>query len=133
MNKKIVLYYMNLPNDLKIHIYRFLSIHDVKKIETKKSNYLILIRLENKNKPEYHDKIFKNIITKTCFNCPNKLYDNYVLGICSECNFIIDKTLTYPLFCRNCIKFKGDRTFLARPCLICNKYSAFLGIEKHLS
>ena len=124
---------MNLPDDIKIQIYTFLHMDDVKKIEKKKDNYLTLIKLENKTKLNLCENIYRNIILNQCFRCENELESNYVMGICSECNFTIDNKRTYPLFCRNCIKLKSERGFLTRYCLTCPSYSAFLGIVAHLS
>ena len=60
---------MNLPDDIKIHIYTFLHMDDVKKIEKKKENYLTLIKLENKTKLELCENIYRNTILNQCFRC----------------------------------------------------------------
>ena len=119
---------MNLPTELKIHIYRFLSIYDVKKIEKNKDNYLTLIKLENRTKLELCENIYRNAILNQCFCCTNQLSDDYILNICSTCKYCISKELLYPMYCNSCFKFKTKRGFATRPCLTCKTYSAYIGI-----
>ena len=119
---------MNLPTELKIHIYRFLSIYDVKKIEKNKDNYLTLIKLENRTKLELCENIYRNTILNQCFRCTNQLSDDYILNICSTCKYCISKEHLYPMYCNSCFQFKTKRGFATRPCLTCKTYSAYIGI-----
>jgi hypothetical protein len=119
---------MKLPDDIKIHIYTFLHMDDVKKIEKKKDIYLTLIKLENKTKVKICENIYRNTILNQCFHCINQLTDDYIMNICGICKYCINKEHIYPMYCNNCIKFKTKREFATRPCLICKTCSIYLGI-----
>lgn len=119
---------MNLPDDIKIQIYTFLHMDDVKKIEKKKEIFLTLIKLENKTKLNLCENIYRNTILNQCFRCTNQLSEDYILNICSICKYCINREHIYPMYCDTCIEFKTKRAFATRPCLTCKTYSAYLGI-----
>ena len=75
---------MDLPDDIKIHIYTFLHMNDVKKIEKTKYIYKTLIEFENRSNPKNLERIFRNAINNECFNCTNKLTNDYIMNICGE-------------------------------------------------
>ncbi len=119
---------MNLPDDIKIQIYTFLHMDDVKKIEKKKEIYLTLIKLENKTKLTLCENIYRNTILNQCFHCTNQLSEDYILNICGECKYTISRERLYPMYCKHCIKLDKEKPFSTRRCIICKTYSAYLGI-----
>ena len=120
---------MNLPNDIIMHIYTFLKIKEIKKIEKNEYYFKKMVYIQNKTVPENHNRIYKNVIENKCFNCSNKLNPNYIINICGFCKYIIDGEELYPMYCNKCIKFKTKKEFMTRPCLICNNWTVFLGVS----
>lgn len=122
---------MILPIDVKIIIYSFLEWKDVKKIETSKDIYLLLIKMENRDRSFYYERIYKNMVLHKCFKCTNNLQKSYVINICAECKYIIKNQFTYPMYCKECIHIRKPRGFERRKCHLCNYHSGFLGIEPY--
>jgi hypothetical protein len=121
---------MNLPDDIKIYIYRFLYWKDIKKIEQDKNVLKILIRLENPNKQCY-ERIYNNILNEKCFRCFFPLSSSYMIQICSYCKFTIDGNDFFPMYCGCCLPIKKNRNYQTRYCSVCNFYCVFVGIEPY--
>ena len=58
---------MNLPNDIIMHIYTFLKIKEIKKIEKNEYYFKKMVYIQNKTVPENHNRIYKNVIENKCF------------------------------------------------------------------
>ena len=93
---------MNLPDDIKLYIYSFLKLDDMKNIENDQELFLLRFKSEN----------------------PHRFEDCHRI-------FYIDNQFLYPLYCGNCIQLKKKRNFETRFCTLCGEYSAFLGIEPY--
>ena len=126
-----VVYMLNkLPDDIKIHIYKFLHMNDIIDIENNDDNLNLLIKSYNNYsfKKNLCNKILCNVKYKLCFYCYDSLDINYLLNICSYCKYKIDNTYLYPLICKKCIPIKHEREWLYRKCKLCNNFSGYLGI-----
>ena len=122
---------MNLPDDIKLYIYSFLKLDDMKNIENDQELFLLRFKSENPHRFEDCHRILRNLLFNECFNCFNELPSSYIMHICGTCKFYIDKQFIYPLYCGNCIQLKKKRNFVTRFCTLCGEYSAFLGIEPY--
>lgn len=120
---------MNIPDDIKIHIYSFLLWEEIKNAETEDYIFRLLIKIINYDRPELHEGIFKNLIKEQCFYCPEILGDYHLFCICSGCKFSVNhKDMLFPLYCGKCILLKNERTFETKKCRICNKFCGFLTV-----
>lgn len=122
---------MDLPDDIRLYIYSYLLLKEMKNIEKDKELYLLRFKTENRDRSEHCHRIYKNLIENTCFYCPYVLDCSYIINICSDCRFTIDNESMYPMYCGNCVTLQKKRNFETRFCKICNAYSAFLGIEPY--
>ena len=122
---------MNLPDDIKLYIYSFLKLDDMKKIENDHELFLIRFKFENPHRFNDCHRILKNLLLNECFNCFTELTPSYVMHICATCKFYVDSQFMYPMYCGNCVQLKKKRNFETRFCTLCGEYSAFLGIEPY--
>lgn len=121
-----------LPVDIRIHIYSYLPISQTKEFflnhlddkETMFSYICSFIKTNQQN-------VFRNLILHSCFRCEKKLTPCHIINICTECKFSIHKDELYPLYCHECYHLKHPRDFVFRNCILCNHYSAVLGITHY--
>ena len=119
----------DLPQDLRILIYSNLPVKEVKNLllngeEDEDTLYLYVCRQAKINQRH----IYRNLILFGCFKCGNDLFPDHIVNICSYCKFIFDKQETFPIYCTSCYKLGNPRDLDFRPCILCNNYSAVLGI-----
>ena len=60
---------MNLPDDIKFHIYSFLKLDDMKNIENDQELFLLRFKSENPHRFEDCHRILRNLLFNECFNC----------------------------------------------------------------
>lgn len=126
------------PDDIKMHIYKYLNWHDIINIETSKKNLICLIKFYNKDtsisrlENNYYSRILFNVKYNSCFYCYKFLDSNYLLNICSYCKYKIDDTYLYPLVCKSCVPIKEERDWIYKKCKLCNNFCGYLGILPYL-
>jgi hypothetical protein len=125
---------MNLPFDLKVLIFSYLSENEIRSLifylPKKLINYTMIHKFPNINKEKimgivnnYHEK---------CYKCDNNLGFEYNIMLCYKCSEQLDNNINYPLICHNCAVNKLNRGQLRfNLCDICNYPTTHLGITPY--
>lgn len=119
----------DLPQDMRILIYSYVPVKEVKNLllkghEDEDTLYLYIcnnVKVNQRN-------VFRNLILFGCFKCGQDLFPDHIVNICSFCKFRFDKTEMFPIYCRNCYHLDNPRDLNFGPCILCNNYSAILGV-----
>jgi hypothetical protein len=125
---------MNLPFDLKVLIFSYLSENEIRSftfyLPKKLINYTMIHKFPNINKEKING-IVNNFHNK-CYKCNNNLGFEYNIILCYRCSEKLDTNINYPIICHICAKNKLNRGQVRfTSCDICGGSTMHLGITPY--